>query len=365
MSDPPRRIVVPRREFIRRLLALSGSAAAASALPALAAVPENGRPLSIVIVGAGLAGLVAAYELEKRGHRVPLRKFVQSNSRHCSSCSKPRDFRRKRSSFSPSPAVRKRCSCPPRRRRFAKRSTKSGRRASTRSSAAPTCSLRRSPRAFDRSPGFRAWSPRLRRTRRRDASRRSIGRAARRSASRAITCCARFRFRCSRASSSNPICRDRNGARYASSTTTRRPRFLRCRGAGSGKRTTASTAAARSPIFRPARPGIRPTTRRRRTRGSPRIRALCSRRIHGDRRRDGSRRFPPASAKPPRFAISRACIRRSPMPAWCARRAAGAGTITRSRAARSRGSTRASTASSIAPRSRRKAGSISPASMRR
>src|SRR5262245_50021840 len=63
-------LVLPRREFLRRLLALSGSAAASAALPALAAVPETGKTLTVIIVGAGLAGLVAAYELEKRGHRV-------------------------------------------------------------------------------------------------------------------------------------------------------------------------------------------------------------------------------------------------------------------------------------------------------
>ncbi|TMH64658.1 MAG: hypothetical protein E6H48_16535 [Betaproteobacteria bacterium] len=52
------------------MFALSGASAAASALPALAAVPERRSKLHVVIVGAGLACLVSAYELEKRGHRV-------------------------------------------------------------------------------------------------------------------------------------------------------------------------------------------------------------------------------------------------------------------------------------------------------
>jgi monoamine oxidase len=54
------------------LFALSGASAAASALPALAALPDTGPRLHVVIVGAGLAGLVSAYELEKRGHRVTI-----------------------------------------------------------------------------------------------------------------------------------------------------------------------------------------------------------------------------------------------------------------------------------------------------
>jgi hypothetical protein len=52
--------LLARREFLRRLFALSGTGAAASALPALAAVAERGPRLHVVIVGAGLAGLVSA-----------------------------------------------------------------------------------------------------------------------------------------------------------------------------------------------------------------------------------------------------------------------------------------------------------------
>ncbi len=68
-----------RREFLRRLMAMTGAAAAARALPALAAVPDPGKPLHVVIVGAGLASLVAAYELEKRNHRVTI---LEADARH-------------------------------------------------------------------------------------------------------------------------------------------------------------------------------------------------------------------------------------------------------------------------------------------
>src|SRR4030095_13157812 len=79
MSGPSTRFALPRREFIRRLLASSGAAAAVSTLPGLAAVPESGKTLTVVIAGAGLAGLVAAYELEKRGHRIVL---LEADARH-------------------------------------------------------------------------------------------------------------------------------------------------------------------------------------------------------------------------------------------------------------------------------------------
>ena len=68
-----------RREFLRRLMAMTGAAAASSALPALAAIPDAGKPLHVIVVGAGLAGLVAAYELEQRGHRVTI---LEADQRH-------------------------------------------------------------------------------------------------------------------------------------------------------------------------------------------------------------------------------------------------------------------------------------------
>ena len=58
-----------RREFLR-MLALASSAPLTAA-PLLAQVDEvakTGKRLKVIIAGAGLAGLCAAYELEKRGH---------------------------------------------------------------------------------------------------------------------------------------------------------------------------------------------------------------------------------------------------------------------------------------------------------
>ncbi|MEP6944017.1 MAG: FAD-dependent oxidoreductase [Betaproteobacteria bacterium] len=79
MIDSALRAQWTRREFIRRLSALGGGLAAAPLFDALAQTPDAGKRLDVVIVGAGLAGLCAAYELEKRGHRVTI---VEADARH-------------------------------------------------------------------------------------------------------------------------------------------------------------------------------------------------------------------------------------------------------------------------------------------
>jgi monoamine oxidase len=58
-----------RREFLR-LLALTSAVplAATRLLAEIGQTPRPARPLKIIIAGAGLAGLCAAYELEKLGH---------------------------------------------------------------------------------------------------------------------------------------------------------------------------------------------------------------------------------------------------------------------------------------------------------
>lgn len=54
--------------YTRHSLIKETSAKSANLLNELESLPNPHRPLQIVILGAGMAGLCAAYELEKRGH---------------------------------------------------------------------------------------------------------------------------------------------------------------------------------------------------------------------------------------------------------------------------------------------------------
>ena len=63
-----------RRQFLRRMGLTTGAVATAAPLLSLNALgnPNNHQGLKVIIVGAGAAGLCAAYELEQRGHEVVL-----------------------------------------------------------------------------------------------------------------------------------------------------------------------------------------------------------------------------------------------------------------------------------------------------
>ncbi len=68
-----------RRHFLRRLGLATGVALSPSLLTDLRAVAQPARSLEVVIAGAGLAGLCAALELERRGHRCVI---LEAETRH-------------------------------------------------------------------------------------------------------------------------------------------------------------------------------------------------------------------------------------------------------------------------------------------
>jgi len=72
-------IDLSRRQFLRRVGLATGAALGTSLLDDLRAIAQPARPLDVVILGAGMAGLCAAYELERRGHRVVV---LEAETRH-------------------------------------------------------------------------------------------------------------------------------------------------------------------------------------------------------------------------------------------------------------------------------------------
>jgi monoamine oxidase len=71
MEDSLNRLLT-RRQFLRHAGLGLGTAMTTTLLGDLHAAPQPEKPLTVVILGAGLAGLCAAYELERRGQKVIL-----------------------------------------------------------------------------------------------------------------------------------------------------------------------------------------------------------------------------------------------------------------------------------------------------
>jgi monoamine oxidase len=68
-----------RRQFLRRLGIATGATLGASLFDDLRAIAQPAKPVHVVILGAGLAGLCAASELERRGHTAVV---LEAETRH-------------------------------------------------------------------------------------------------------------------------------------------------------------------------------------------------------------------------------------------------------------------------------------------
>ncbi|HEV3262878.1 MAG TPA: FAD-dependent oxidoreductase [Gemmataceae bacterium] len=79
MSEWMDSLPLTRRHFLRRLGQASGAVLTTALIRDLDGFCKPEKPLNVVIVGAGLAGLVAAYELEQRGHSVVI---LEADSKH-------------------------------------------------------------------------------------------------------------------------------------------------------------------------------------------------------------------------------------------------------------------------------------------